>query len=354
MHFCKLIIMATCLTSCVEYAIAQSDTRAPRMAGKFMVDNATSAPLQLTKKIHLNSPVSDVFKLLSNYEMMTSWLPALQEVSCDRTASRGSNGVGVVRTCKLKNGVTMKESIVGFQEGSMIAYSASAGNPFGLVDHLAVVRVQPERDGCLLTWQQYFNHPKANEMTTNIDGMMALGFENLAKRFGSKHCESSLGTSTLIVRQQFTAKATAEKLWHVLGEDFGGLDKWSSLVPESSLTRLSNGATQRQCTTAIGDFKETVTEFDESEMRVAYRVDEGAPPIVKLLTNSWEVSEGDSGLAMVNMEMRIQLAKAAPEGAADELKATFSDVSSQLVEELVYYVENGRPHSRKVKSLKER
>ena len=340
----RLCLCLALLSGTATFAVAQQPGASLRTVAGFNVDAATDAPLRLTKTVHLNAAPATVFALVSDHEAMPTWLPGLHQVSVERSPAGG-----VARTCSLENGASVKESIVGYQQNSLLAYSAAPGNPFGLGDHLGIAQVEPADGGrTLLTWRQYFDHQAPETMTPMLDGMMQGGMENLAKRFGGGHYGTATGTSALSIRQSVEVAASPDRVWQVLGRDFGGLDKWASLVPHASLTQLPSGATQRQCSTAIGEFKETVTKYDETKRRLAYRVDAGTPPVVSEMANAWQVAAVDGGRSRVEMELTVQLVDGAPAAAAEGMKANFGTVTRQLTEELKHYVETGRPHPRKL------
>ena len=344
----RLAITLALLSATATPAVAQQPDTSPRAVAGFDVGAATTAPLQLTKTVHLEATPATVFALISDHEAMPVWLPGLHRVSVERSPAGG-----VARTCTLENGASVKESIVGYRQNSLLAYSAAPGNPFGLGDHLGVAQVEAADGGTLLTWRQYFEHQAPETITPMLDGMMQAGLENLAKRFGGGHYGTATGTSALSIRQSVEVAASPDRVWQILGRDFGGLDKWASLVPHASLTQLPSGATQRQCSTAIGEFKETVTEYDEARRRLAYRVDAGTPPVVSEMTNAWQVMPVDGGRSRVEMEMTVQLIDDAPAAVAEGMKANFAAVTRQLTEELRHYVETGRPHPRKLAAAKQ-
>lgn len=346
----KLLVAALLFTLGTQVAIAQQ-LPSTRQIMNLKVDDLTSSPLQLTKRIQLNAAPDKVFALLERYEEMPKWLNAVQHVQCDRTSAKGTNGIGTQRVCQLQNGATLTEAIVGFEPARLIAYSVSNDNPMGVRDHLAVVTTEPSGSGTLLTWRQYFSHPQAEQMVTMVDGMLDAGFQRLAKGYGGGLLETRFGQERIVLKQVASVKATPDDVWTVLGRDFGGLSKWASMVSHAELSKSPDGATQRACSTSMGEFKETLVEFDEAERALAYRVDAGLPPMVKQAVNRWSVTPTGDGSSVLQMRLEVQLQDSAPSSAGEMLKAQFGDVTRNTIEELAYYAANGKPHARKLAAL---
>ena len=243
----------------------------------------------------------------------------------------------------------MKEAIVGYEVGKLIAYSVSNDNPMGLANHLAVATVEPDgEDGTLLTWRQYFDHAQADQTTAMIDTMIDAGFQKLVKGYGGGAFETSHGLTDMKVVQRLVVDATPEDVWNVLGRDFGGVDKWASFVPKAELSTAAGGGTIRACSTPLGDMREAVTKYDESSRQLAYRVEAGLPPIVAEAVNDWDVTPTGDGRSTVVMSLSIKMQEGVPATVAEGVRENFAGVTRNFVDELRHFVETGKPHPRKL------
>ncbi|MEM6431187.1 MAG: SRPBCC family protein [Deinococcota bacterium] len=123
------------------------------------VNQYTYAPLQLKKVIELSTSPEQVFATLSDYSAMPDWVPGMSYVAVDNTKALLENGVGTVRTCNFEDGQSMVEDIVLFDAPTMLAYSVRDGNFMGMSEHFALITMQASKQGCVLSWYQFFNHP---------------------------------------------------------------------------------------------------------------------------------------------------------------------------------------------------
>lgn len=321
---------------------AQPPTPMPRQVGSFEIDSITNAPEQLVMQAHLRTTPSRVFGLLERYEDMPKWLPMLHEVKCDRSASGGTSGIGAIRTCALKDGSMIHETIVGFEKDRLIAYRATE-NPMGLTNHLAVITTDPSPDGGTnLTWRQYFEHPDAPMMAGMMAGMMDVAFQKLVKGYGGGQFGTVKGFENVEIDRQFVVNATPDDVWSVLGRDFGGVAKWSSMIPHAEVIQLPNGGTQRKCSTPAGDFAENVTQYDESARILSYQVVEGMPPAVARAKNTWQVSPTGDGRSSVTMRMRLEMQPNVPKPMVEMMRSNFSGMAEMATSDLAYYMENGK------------
>ncbi|MEL6106528.1 MAG: SRPBCC family protein [Planctomycetota bacterium] len=337
-------------TLLVASAYGQTDQK--RLVGSFDVDAKTTAPLQLVAQVRLLAEPGKVFKLLERYEAMPKWMPVLQEVNVDRSGSNGSSGVGCNRSCKLKNGMTVTESIVGFEPNNFIAYSLTRDNPMGLKGHLALATVEPHPEGgTLLTWRQYFDHPDSAQMNQMMSDMLLTGYDALLKGFGGEHVSTASGLQAARITQRIPISATPERVWSILGRDFGGLEKWASAIQTAELTKLANGGTQRHCQTSMGVVKESVTIYDEAAKELAYQVIDGLPSVVSTATNHWDVVSSGEGGSIVTMQLHLEMHPNTPASVAASVRDGLLGMTRGIGEELAYFANHGQPHPRKLASV---
>lgn len=160
------------------------------------------------------------------------------------------------------------------------------------------------------------------------------------------------------INDEIEIDAPAERVWAVLGERFMHVSDWAA--PITSSCPVGPGApgvgATRACSIApvgpvkAGVVKERLTKFDREQMSYEYEAIEGMPGFVAAATNRWTVVRVDDGRSVVRIQATLTL-----RGPAKLLgwlmKWQFRSVGVRVAEELKYFVENGKPHPRKLAAL---
>ena len=116
------------------------------------------APLQFETSLMLAAPQTAVFHALADHAHFCDFVPGMSRVLVDSSHACQPNGVGTIRTCYFGNDMLLEERIVLWQPPFSYGYSATAPNPFGLWNHLAVMECHPLQTQTKLIWKQYFEH----------------------------------------------------------------------------------------------------------------------------------------------------------------------------------------------------
>lgn len=135
------------------------DSRALRI-----VDEMSSAPLRAYTKIRLNASPERVFNYLSSETDLPRWMPGLNSVEYDHSASisMGQLDQGSQRTMTFGEQVEIEE-IAQFERPNVIAYRIMEGVP--LENHLAVMVIEEGMNGgSILSWHQAFEIQKSSVM----------------------------------------------------------------------------------------------------------------------------------------------------------------------------------------------
>ena len=198
----------------------------------------TKAPLRAEQTVSLNAPPEKVWALISDHEKLPTYLSMVEKVTVDNSIASTANGVGAVRSCSI-GAMTLEEEIQIWKPNRALAYALREGNPMGMSGHLAargkspaafdqrcippgyvvhrsntarilpllalprgriaglgatqdfhhgllgVVLLAPdETGGTTVRWQQYFNHPDADMMATQVADAIQLGISGLLEIFG--------------------------------------------------------------------------------------------------------------------------------------------------------------------------
>jgi len=162
------------------------------------------------------------------------------------------------------------------------------------------------------------------------------------------------------IRSHTTINAPATEVWHVIAQQFDAIGEWASSIPTSyaapevsPLPGAEVGA--RVCATGVRGFKdvhEQFTSYDEEAMRFAYEATTGLPWIVRHAENHWQVRPLDQSRCEVEAQAVVVLRAVPGLILAPLLRIQMNRLGRQTFEELKYYVEQGKPHPRKVGSAR--
>jgi len=144
-----------------------------------------------------------------------------------------------------------------------------------------------------------------------------------------------------------------EKVWDVLGNQFGQVCNWASGVNKSSASaeaKNSNDFTNRACDTTSGKIKEIVNTFDPKNHILEYEVIEGFPFFVKTGKNKWRLSKSGNQ-TKVNMNLQIETQGFVGTIMKPMMKMQMKTLADNAVDDLKIFVETGKPSARKAKEL---
>jgi len=158
------------------------------------------------------------------------------------------------------------------------------------------------------------------------------------------------------IRSHITINAPAAAVWHVIAHQFDAIGEWASSIPtsyaapEAPPPGAEVGA--RVCATGVRGFKdvqEQFTSYDEEAMRFAYVATVGLPWIVRHAENHWQVRPLDQSRCQVEAQAVVDLRTFPGLILAPLLRMQMNRLGRQTFEELKYYVEQGKPHPRKMR-----
>ncbi|MEM6455359.1 MAG: SRPBCC family protein [Acidobacteriota bacterium] len=325
----------------------------PRMIGSLQVDTITQAPLQLLRSVALDATPQQVFHYVSDHQNWSGFSSSIASVDVAGDGRRGST-----RTFSMVDGATVSERIVAFDEPSrsgagLFAYSVNADNPFGIENHLGVLELRPaDGGGTVLTYHQIFDHPDPQMM----QGTAGKGTDEIVASilyaFGGEKRGASHGTQDIVIEQRRVVDASSERAWEVLADQFGDVSAWSSVISHSTLTGRRGtslkGAVRSCEVPGTPGFKEFVVAYDKNAMMLAYQVQEGLPPFVQRALNTWRIQPLSANRAVVSMRLELAIAPGTPGMASGMAKGQFTQLTDITADELVHFVETGRPHPRKI------
>ena len=153
--------------------------------------------------------------------------------------------------------------------------------------------------------------------------------------------------------KQIIINAPAEKVWAVAGRDFAKIGVWATAVSHSvandKLTSVNGSAVGgRLCETAFGTASEEFTAYDDAKKTYSFK---GVfdSKMFNDVTSNMEVTSIDDNTAKVEITPALELTLT---GVLmyPMIRMQLSKVTDEVLEDLKYYVENGKPSPRKIAS----
>jgi hypothetical protein len=159
----------------------------------------------------------------------------------------------------------------------------------------------------------------------------------------------------MVLEREIVINTNIEAAWQVLGPQFPYAFKWASAVNHSEGKGDSlNGSTcsERGCETVLGKLKEKLLTYSAENYLLSYELAEGMPSMVNYATNTWRLISLDSNKTVLRISINFRFRGLAGILMQPMLKIQLSRLGKHLLEEFKYYVESGKPHSRKIKAMK--
>lgn len=155
-----------------------------------------------------------------------------------------------------------------------------------------------------------------------------------------------------------TIDAPAATVWRVIAHEFAAIGKWATAIPTSTpLEELPAPRTApvggRACSATVPGFRtvhEQFIDYDEANMRFRYRAVAGLPTLIKQAENTWSVQPLTSDSARVEICGELEFNPLVGWFLGPILRWQFNRTGKTTLEELKYYIEEGKPHPRKVRS----
>ena len=153
-----------------------------------------------------------------------------------------------------------------------------------------------------------------------------------------------------IIKELSVAKPI-EEVWEVLGNQFGKIDNWASIISHSEVSGSSKipgvDYSIRSTKTTSGDTQQELTGFNPDQHTISYKSISGTPPIIKQVHAHWSLTKKDANNTHLVLDFVAEM-KGLGFILAPVAKIKLGKVGDVLLDDLKYYVENGQPHPRKV------
>lgn len=155
-------------------------------------------------------------------------------------------------------------------------------------------------------------------------------------------------------RHQIIIDQPIEKVWEVLGDQYGQAYKWARGLSHSEGTgqpQLSGAScSNRTCQTTQGTIKEVITKFDTQNYVLQYAVIEGFPFFVDEGVNTWKLTKKGN---KTQVDMHLVVTTKGVMGAVMRpmMKMQMNKLTSGVLGDFKHYVETGKPSPEKAKEL---
>ena len=159
------------------------------------------------------------------------------------------------------------------------------------------------------------------------------------------------------INKEISINKSIEAAWQVLGHEFAQADQWASSVKHSEArdSKKFNGSScsERGCDIpGMGSIKEKLLKYSDTEHILSYQVHEGMPSMVKFMSNTWQLHQTGTSSCKLTMKMEMETGGLMGVIMKPMMKMQMSGMAGKIVEDFKYYVENGKPHPRKLKAMK--
>lgn len=333
-----VLAVATSLAATAPIAVAQD--MPPRVVGAVMVDELTMAPMQFAIEVELAASPADVFAFVSDSNNVDDMIGAVSDVSLSSD--------GTSRDLTLADGTVVTETILVNDAGKMsFAYSLPGDNSLGLSNHLAVMQVRPaeERDGAVLSWQQYFD----GETSEEVMALYTEAAASLTDRFGGYSSGMHSGIADVTLTQTRVFNVSAQEVWAEVAENYAAAHEWSSTIASIEFEDTDGKIGDvRSCFIPGlgGSTREIITRYDEDNLTYAYTIEEGMPPFVTSNEAVWSVAPIDENTSEVTISIVFETAPGVPPLAIAFARTNFFMFAGFGIDDLKYFLENGAPYAR--------
>ena len=142
-----------------------------------------------------------------------------------------------------------------------------------------------------------------------------------------------------------------EEVWEVLGNQFGKIDNWASIVSHSEVSGPAKlpgvDYSIRSTKTPQGDGQQELTGFNPENHTIAYHSISGTPAIIKQVKAHWSLKENGANSTHLVLDFSAEM-KGLGFLLAPVARIKLGKVGDVLLDDFKYYVENGKPHPRKL------
>jgi uncharacterized membrane protein len=149
--------------------------------------------------------------------------------------------------------------------------------------------------------------------------------------------------------------APAEQVWNVLGRDFENVGKWATVISDSEVNTEAQVVNDspvggRFCSTSFGKVSEEFTKYDDQNMSFSFKGVITSKLFDRVISSN-KVTAIDENTSEVTATPQIDLTFLGSL-MSPLIKLQLSKTIGEGLEDLKYYVENGKPSPAKLASIR--
>jgi len=143
-----------------------------------------------------------------------------------------------------------------------------------------------------------------------------------------------------------------DEVWEVLGNQFTEVHVWSSNFKSSKAggkPKLPGlDYLHRETMTEKGENFQELDKFDPVNYSLSYHISRGVPAIAKNGLGEWSLTKTKENQTRMNVHFILETKGLLGFIMSPIVSKKVGSASAEIAEELKYYMENGKPHPRKL------
>ena len=151
--------------------------------------------------------------------------------------------------------------------------------------------------------------------------------------------------------KEITINKSVNEVWEVLGNQFDKIDKWASIISHSEVSGDSKfpgvDYSIRSTKTTQGDTQQELTSFNAEQHTLSYKSISGTPPIIKEVNAHWSLADGGKNNTNLVLDFSAEM-KGLGHILVPIVKKKLGNLGDLILDDFKFYVENGKPHPRKL------
>jgi hypothetical protein len=158
----------------------------------------------------------------------------------------------------------------------------------------------------------------------------------------------------IYIQQELEINKDVEAAWEVMGKQFAQIHLWSTNFKDSkpggSSKFVGLDYSTRITITARGETVQELDAFDPTTHSLAYHISKGMPAIAKHASAVWSLQPIGTNKTKVILQFNMETKGFPGFLLTPMMRKGMGKSAIEIAEDLKYYLENGEPHPRKVKS----
>lgn len=156
------------------------------------------------------------------------------------------------------------------------------------------------------------------------------------------------------IQKEIEISKQIDEVWEVMGKQFAQVHLWSTNFKDSkpggTVKFTDLDYSERITVTGRGETIQALDAFDSANHSLAYHITKGAPGIAKHASAVWSLKSTTPNKTTVVLEFNMETKGFVGFLMSPLIKLGIGKSATEIGEDLKHYLENGKPHPRKVES----